>query len=194
METHRNIIKEYTFNANAKTVSFDEYSSTGISIERVFLIMNARTADILYLPGDKSLIASVTDNIISLNDSVSTTLMNDSDELLIIYDEDSVPNALDRTIDNVTSRREAAKSKTLSSSGVVSNAACQLEAVIVCSTSGGAITLYDNASAASGTTILPSTALSVGIYDLHSIGEDIVNGVYCSLSGVITVVFVYYIK
>ena len=186
------VIENYTFDALAKTITFDDYLSTGIDIERVMLVTNATTGQIVFTFGDEDLMGTVTDNVLTL--ATSTSGMSDTDKLFIVYCDDGQAvntRTLSRTTDGVLARREPALSKTLSADGVVSAVGAQLEAIIVISTSGGGVSLYDDPNdTSSGVNPLPSIILPLGVHDMH--GQQYSDGIYCDITGTITAVFLYH--
>ncbi len=81
------LIENYTFDASEKTIEFDDYSADGIDLARVLLIANAKTNLIIYNFADPTLAATVEDNVLTLNNSVVTSVMADDDPLLIFYED-----------------------------------------------------------------------------------------------------------
>jgi len=79
----KRLITAYTFDASAKTISFDDYAS--INLERVLLITNATDQIIIYNFADTAKGGTVSTNVLTLDHN--TTAMDDADKLLIYYDD-----------------------------------------------------------------------------------------------------------
>lgn len=98
-------------------------------------------------------------------------------------------NSLDEDIDSITSYTKGAQSIKLSADGIVSAVGCVLIGYYVEASSSGVISLYDNASAATGNTMLANSK-TVAANDIVIPASPIVmtNGVYFDLvSGTATV-------
>jgi len=78
----KQIIKNYTFDKTAKTVTFTDF--TTINLERVLLITNATSNTLIYQFNDPSLGGTVTGNVLTL--TFNTSAMANTDKLQIIYD------------------------------------------------------------------------------------------------------------
>jgi hypothetical protein len=76
-------IKNYTFDASAKTITFDDYAT--IDIDSIFWVINVTDSKALYNPINKFLSGSVTGNVLTVD--YDTSFMNDTDELQIYYDK-----------------------------------------------------------------------------------------------------------
>lgn len=87
-------IRNYAFNAAAKTVTFNDYVS--IAQESVLLIVNATTNQIIYNFANAAAGGTVSGNVLTL--TYNTTLMNSTDKLLIYYDTEFVPASDDSLI------------------------------------------------------------------------------------------------
>jgi hypothetical protein len=83
----KTLITNYTFDASAKTISFDDY--TGIDLNRVLLITNVTTNTIIYNFANSLLGGSVSGNVLTL--TYNTTSMSDTDTLQIYYDTEYIP-------------------------------------------------------------------------------------------------------
>jgi hypothetical protein len=94
-------IDTYFFDASAKTVKFLDYDS--IDLERILLITNVTDNIIIYNFADSTKGGTVAMNVLTL--TYDTTSMDDSDKLLIFYEED-----VDSTV-----IEEAGETKTLTS-------------------------------------------------------------------------------
>jgi hypothetical protein len=81
------LVTNYTFNASAKTVRFNNYSS--IELNRLLLITNATRNTIIYNFANPALGGVVSGNIITLNSS--TAGMSNNDALQIFYENEDVP-------------------------------------------------------------------------------------------------------
>ena len=79
------IVKNYTFNAVAKTVTSIDFSS----IEIILSILNVTTGDIIYLPNNPNKGGTLSNGVLTLD--YNTTSMSDTDKLQIII-ENSVKN------------------------------------------------------------------------------------------------------
>lgn len=95
-------IKNYTFDAVAKTITFSDYSA--IRLDSVRVIANVTAGVIIYTFTDPNLGGSVLNNVLSLD--YDTSAMNNSDALQIIYNDDeikaNVANQELMLIDNAT--------------------------------------------------------------------------------------------
>lgn len=83
----KTLISNYTFNKDNKTVTFSDYNS--VVLERVLLITNVTTNQIIYLFSDPSMGGSVNGNVLTLD--YNTTTMSSSDKLQIFYDSVDTP-------------------------------------------------------------------------------------------------------
>lgn len=79
----KTIINNYTFNHTSKKITFSDYSS--ILLSNILTVINVTAGIIIYLPNKSSIGGSVIGNDLTLN--YDTTQMNDSDSLLIYYDD-----------------------------------------------------------------------------------------------------------
>ena len=79
------IVKNYTFNAVAKTVTSIDFSS----IEIILSILNVTTGDIIYLPNNPNKGGTLSNGVLTLD--YNTTSMSNTDKLQIII-ENSVKN------------------------------------------------------------------------------------------------------
>lgn len=76
------LVGNYTFDKTAKTVTFTDLAS--ISLERVLIITNVTSGDIIYNFADSSKGGSVSTNVLTLD--FNTSAMSDSDSLQIFYE------------------------------------------------------------------------------------------------------------
>jgi len=90
----KKLIKNYTFNAAAKTVTFSDYIA--IDHEGILLITNVVDGALLYNFADPALGGTVAGNVLTLE--LDTTTMSDTDGLMVYYDDAEV---LPATIDSV---------------------------------------------------------------------------------------------
>jgi len=81
------LYEDYTFNAAAKTVTFNTLSS--INLEQLLLITNVTTNTIIYNFANSSLGGVVNDNVLTL--TYDTTAMNSGDSLQIFLDNLATP-------------------------------------------------------------------------------------------------------
>ena len=75
-------IKNYSFNASAKTVTFTDFSS--IDIDRLYLITNVTSNIVIYQFNNNALGGSSSTNVLTL--TYNTGSMSNTDHLQIIYD------------------------------------------------------------------------------------------------------------
>lgn len=94
----KQLVSNYTFDKTAKTITFTDFTS-GIALERLYLITNTTRNKILYQFNSTSLNATVSGNVLHL--TTDTSSMDNQDKLQIIYDfdylapgEDAASNAL----------------------------------------------------------------------------------------------------
>lgn len=80
------LVTDYTFNASAKTVTFNSYSS--IDLNRLLLITNATRNTIIYNFASPALGGTVSGNTITLG--TSTAGMTNEDKLQIFYENEDV--------------------------------------------------------------------------------------------------------
>lgn len=78
----KQIVKNYTFNAAAKQITFIDYDT--VTLERVLLITNASTNQPIYVFNHSGFGGSVTGNVLTLD--YDTSAMSNSDPLQIIYE------------------------------------------------------------------------------------------------------------
>lgn len=83
-------IDNYSFNKTAKTVTFTDY--TTIRLDSILLITNATDGLILFNFADSSKGGTVLNNVLTL--AFDTSSMDDTDKLLIYYDDTSDEVAL----------------------------------------------------------------------------------------------------
>lgn len=81
------LVTNYTFNAIAKTVTFNSYST--LELNRLLLITNATRNTIIYNFASPALGGVVTGNIIRLTADTST--MQNTDKLQIFYENEDSP-------------------------------------------------------------------------------------------------------
>ncbi|NBO99019.1 MAG: hypothetical protein EBU90_02655 [Proteobacteria bacterium] len=81
------LVTNYTFNASAKTVTFNSYST--IELNRLLLITNATRNTIIYNFASPALGGTVSGNTITLG--TSTAGMTNEDKLQIFYENEDVP-------------------------------------------------------------------------------------------------------
>ena len=90
----KKLIKNYTFNAAAKTVTFSDYAA--IEHEGILLITNVVDGALLYNFADPALGGTVAGNVLTLE--FDTTAMSDTDGLMVYYDDSDI---LPATIESV---------------------------------------------------------------------------------------------
>lgn len=90
----KNLITSYTFDASAKTVAFDDYTS--VSLDGVLLVTNVTDGIGIFQFNSPTLGGTVATNVLTLD--YDTTTMSDSDDLQIWYD-DGVPLANNQVLD-----------------------------------------------------------------------------------------------
>lgn len=78
----KQIIKNYSFNAAAHTITFSDFSS--IDLERVLLITNVTTNEVIYIFNTPSRGGTATGNVLTLE--YNTSSMSNGDKLQITYD------------------------------------------------------------------------------------------------------------
>jgi hypothetical protein len=81
----KTLVSNYTFDASAKTITFDDYAS--IDLERVLLITNTTDNIIIYNFASAAKGGTVATNVLTLTHD--TTSMDDADDLQIYYDDDN---------------------------------------------------------------------------------------------------------
>lgn len=78
----KQIIKNYSFDKTARTVTFTDFSTVGL--DRLFLITNVTAGVIVYQFNDPALGGSVVGNVLTL--AYDTSAMANTDKLQIVYD------------------------------------------------------------------------------------------------------------
>lgn len=139
-------ILNYVFNKTAKTVTFTDVNP--IRLDAVLTIFNVTRGTIMYSIGDPTKIATVATNILTLNDSIDTSGMNDADKLLIYYDDSLAsiknnPLPLRRSIDEVTNSPKGFTPVNLTASGQILNSPGTIDGFFVNTSSGGSIRISD---------------------------------------------------
>jgi hypothetical protein len=81
------LYEEYTFDAGAKTITFNSLDS--ISLEQLLLVTNVTTNTIIYNFANSALGGSVSGNVLTL--TYDTTTMNNGDSLQIFIDNNLIP-------------------------------------------------------------------------------------------------------
>jgi len=92
------LIPEYTFDASAKTVTFDSFAT--IDIKRVLLITNVTDNIIIYNFADATIGGSATTNVLTLD--YNTASMDDADDIQIYYDMGSLVKRIDEASATIT--------------------------------------------------------------------------------------------
>jgi len=93
----KNIVKTYLFNHTAKTITLSSY--TTVELDSILAILNETVGVIIYKAASPTLKATVATNVITLNASVDTSAMADTDKLTILYwDADTVDNLPQATV------------------------------------------------------------------------------------------------
>lgn len=92
------LVQEYTFDASAKTVTFDSFAN--IDIKRVLLITNVTDNVIIYNFADAALGGTAATNVLTLD--YDTTTMADADEIQIYYDMGSLVKLIDEASATIT--------------------------------------------------------------------------------------------
>ena len=78
----KQLVKNYTFNASAKTVTFTDFAT--INLDRVQLITDVTANVIIYQFNSSALGGSASSNVLSL--TYNTASLNNGDHLQIVYD------------------------------------------------------------------------------------------------------------
>lgn len=79
------LITNYSFNRTAKTITFNDYSS--INKENILAVINTTSAVTIYRPDVLTIGGAVSTNVLTL--TYDTSAMNDTDDLLIYYDDEN---------------------------------------------------------------------------------------------------------
>jgi hypothetical protein len=80
-------IDNYNFDKTSKTITFTDYGT--IELNRILGVINTTTGNIIYTPIDSTLNGTVSGNVLTLD--YNTSSMNNSDKLLIYYDNSVNP-------------------------------------------------------------------------------------------------------
>lgn len=184
-------IVNYTFDKTTGRITCSDYAIEGIGLRKLLAVVNVTRGVVAFAANDANLGATiVAPNIIDLN--YNTSSWADSDELYIVYDD---PNAalkvdlnsnLDPQYDGVIAEAQNTTPVRLTASGQVSAAATKIVTIVIADGSTGSIKLWNN-TAGSGTVLINTITLPVGIYSLHGLGSG--NGLYCTITGTVDVTF-----
>jgi hypothetical protein len=163
----KQIIKTYTFDKATRNITLNDFSA--LRLDRLQLITNVTTGDIIYQFNVASLSATVSGNTITV--AYDTTAMSNSDSLQIIYDctegdptyspaiaihEQFIPGYEDNVAKVAkVEQRFNYTTITTATTTVISAAPCFVHTITILGGTAGAITGYDNGSA-SGTAFLPT--------------------------------------
>lgn len=90
----KTLVTTYTFDASAKTIAFGGYVT--INLERVLLIVNATDNVIIYNFADATKGGTVATNVLTL--TYDTAAMDDTDKLLIYYDDITATQAISASV------------------------------------------------------------------------------------------------
>lgn len=188
----KKLITNYTFSASNKQITFSDYVSGGIELERVLAVMNVTRGVILYNFADPNKGGTVASNILTLE--YNTTAMANTDDLMIYYDDEdallpiSHGDALEADKDSITVYPVGKQYKRLTASGIILGQPGILTGAVVTSTTSGIIKIFDNASTNSGNVILNNWEIPVGAHVLPDF--EGVLGLYMQLiSGSIDITF-----
>lgn len=134
-------ITNYTFDASEKKITFSDY--TTIRLDSVLLITNVTDNVIIYNFADSTKGGTVATNVLTL--TYNTATMDDTDKLMIYYDDSDVVPAtthLQETLYSLTETIQELIQRLAPLGGAMANTA-QLRAVVtgaVTATGGGYIT------------------------------------------------------
>jgi hypothetical protein len=201
----KTLIENYVFDASAKTIEFTDYFSVGIGLERVLMIVNARTNEILYNIGNPSLGATAATNVLTLTE-LDSDANEDTDPLLIFYEdplkalkvsldsriagEDIINDWMKVIVDSDPTRITTATTTVIKSGIGRIFAVCLINPV-----ASATMTAYNN-TAASGTVImspvLPATLLSSGPSNLFIGGGKFTTGLTILTTG--TAEWLFWVK
>ncbi len=92
------LIPDYTFDASAKTVTFDSFGV--IDIKRVLLVTNVTDNIIIYNFADATVGGTAATNVLTLD--YDTTAMSDTDDIQIYYDMGSLVKRIDEASATIT--------------------------------------------------------------------------------------------
>ena len=81
----KTLLANYTFNAAGKAVTLTDIAT--VRLDRLFYIMNVTQQVTYYEAGTTGYAATVATNVVTLNAAVSTTGHNNTDKLIIVYDD-----------------------------------------------------------------------------------------------------------
>jgi hypothetical protein len=79
----KGIVKNYTFDKTAKTVTFTNY--TTVVLERILAVINVTKNIVIYRPDNSAKNGTVSGNVLTL--SYDTSTMSNTDKLMILYDD-----------------------------------------------------------------------------------------------------------
>lgn len=95
------LVSNYTFNKATKQITFTDYLADGIELNRIQAIIDATNNATLYNPTDPKRGGSVSGNVLTLIYDTNTSVFNNTDKLLIKYDDPAA--SLLASIDNLIS-------------------------------------------------------------------------------------------
>lgn len=96
-------IENYTFNASAGTISFDDFAS--IRLDSVLPIINVKDDKAIYNPISTILGGTVSGNVLTLEKN--TLHMDNDDALLIFYEDQELPASRSKQSDTITELKVA---------------------------------------------------------------------------------------
>lgn len=185
------IVTTYTFDASAKTITFGGFTS--IDLNRIQIITNATDNVMIFNFADDTLKGTVATNVLTLQ--YDTTTMDDADKLKIIYEEDDedgkkvTEQFAPKYEDNVAEVAKVEHRYTISNIAIaatisiIRSAAGLLHTVNIGQASHPTLTIFDNASGASGTVLHHNDAGQVGSW---LVDGSTSNGITCYVTGGLT--------
>jgi hypothetical protein len=189
------LIENYTFDASEGTIAFEDYISDGILLERVLLVTNSRTKEVLFDFLDPTYTGSVAANVLTVD--TDTTEMLDADGLMILYNDPNAAQKIENTLpldkddDSVTMFPAPTTAVPLNVSGIVAALPKMIKGFLCNTTGGGTVRLWDNASAASGTAL--GAAITPVAGQFYPLGDfEPTNGVYAQITGTLDLTFYRY--
>ena len=176
-------ISNYSFNASTGQVTFNDFVTTGITLDNVLIITNVTSNVIIYNFADPTTGGTVSKNVLTLTYNTST--MSNTDKLMIYYD-DSTVQARDTNVQLLQSQNDLLRRavKVLESQGSVDSSNRQRVTIDAApaSLTIGTVTPTVTTTLAS-TTVASSLTAQVGNsypsstnpYTLNSIGALVVS-------------------
>ncbi len=197
----KQIIPNYSFNKDAKTITMTDFASVGIS--RLMLVTNITANTIIYQFNNPALGGTAAGNVITL--AHDTSAMSNTDALQIIYNTAAGDPAYDAPLldsnsnvsttlataiagedlsNDVVKTKSRSSYANISASTLIATGPGRIFGIFVASASNTpTIKIWDNTSAATTTLINTFTPAAAAYYQLP--GVEFATGLYVTIGGTV---------